>query len=939
MKKIYGLLLGGALTLSLAGVLSSTKNISAAHAASCEFWIGGTNVASTSSMSSGGGTVSYVEQDGKAKVTFNNFVYSGVGKSDSDYYAVIFKGSMPLEVTVNGTNSITCTETGQYHTRGWGMTGYSKKGLTFLGSGSLSVKAANAGNTSYGIATYNAGTITINGPEVKFSSGNISAGIAHNYNAIGVYASTGGPINVNKGKLIAESGNAATYESHGLLVSGGEVNVNGGILEATSGSSGNSQSYGYKRSSSSNVSLIINNGANYVMLAGNNKAADGAFTKEFSGTGYSNKDGTGSSSYIGEGWGTISDNIKCAKFTNEISASATNYDGGYDGEPHTISVNVSKPGDYSIAYGTTQGEYTLSTPPTYTEITSAQTIYYKVTAPACGDYEGSGTVTISKGNPTYTAPQAVSDLKYNGSMQNLITAGSLEGGTMKYRLGTSGEYSSSIPQGDAAGTYAVYYAVYPTDTAHYNNLENLGPVNVTIAKADIAYTSEPAAVTDFVFDNNSHKLVQEGFGAERGDVVFRLGTYGPFTTAIPEVTAAGDYTVYYKIQSDDPNYADSEIKSFTIHVAKAANDYETVPTAVAELAYTGSELELVNAGTSVGGNVVYSVNGGAYSAEIPTAINAGTYTVSYKIDGGNNYEDVAGDSFEVVIAKINSSYETEPSVVENLVYTGEPLTLVTEGSAEGGVVKYRVGEEGDYSETVPTRTEPGTYVVSYFIDADDNHNDSEPKSVTVTIAENDKTVLNKAIENGDKLHDLIKDKYPEIDGPLATALTEGKAVKESTTASAKDITDATTKINEACVNVIEKLVESIGEVKNDEKSKESVEIARAAYESLSDEQKLLVPEKTLADLEAKEAEYKKVSSGLAWWAITLIVVACLAVVFVLLYFLMFYVFHKWIKQDKKAIKVFKCGHKHGKARLFTKSLKVMYRFDEEVFKTKDEALK
>ena len=936
MKKIYGLLFGGALALSLAGVLSSTKNISTAHAASCEFWIGGTNVASTGSMSSGGGTVSYVEQDGKAKVTFNNFVYSGDGRSDSDYYAVIFKGSMPLEVTVNGTNSITCTKTGEYHTRGWGMLSYNKKGLTFLGSGSLSIKAADAVNTNYGINTYNAGTITINGPEVKFSSGNISAGIAHNYNAIGVYTRDGGPINVNKGKLIAESGNAATYESYGLLVSGSDVNVNGGILEATSGSSGNSKSCGYKRSS---AALIINNGANYVMLAGNNKAADGEFTKAFSGTGYSNKDGTGSSSYIGDGWGTISSNIKCAKFTNEIDASVTNYNGGYDGESHTISVNVTKPADYSIAYGTTQGEYTLSTPPTYTEITSAQTIYYKVTAPMCGDYEGSGTVTISKGNPTYTAPEAVSGLKYNGSMQNLITAGSSEGGTIKYRLGTSGEYSSSIPQGDAAGTYAVYYSVYPTDTTHYNTLENLGPVNVTIAKADIAYTSEPVAVSDFVFDNNSHKLVQEGFGSERGDVVFRLGTYGPFTTAIPEVTAAGDHTVYYKIQSDDPNYADSEIKSFTIHVSKAANDYETVPTAKTELAYTGSELQLVNAGVSVGGNVVYSVNGGAYSAEIPTAINAGTYTVSYKIDGGNNYEDVAGDSFEVIISKINTSYETEPSAVENLAYTGESLALVTEGSAEGGVVKYRVGEEGDYSETIPTRLEPGTYVVSYFIDADDNHNDSEVKSVTVTIAENDKTVLTKAIQNGDKLHELIKDKYPEIDGPLATALTEGKTVKENAEALPKDITDATTKINEACVNAVEKLVESIGEIKNDEQSKESIEIARAAYESLSDEQKLLVPEKTLADLEAKEAEYEKVSSGLAWWAILLIVVACLAVVCAVAYVLMFYVFHKWIKQDKKAIKVFKCGHKHGRARLFTKSLKVTYRFDEEVFKTKDEALK
>ena len=316
--------------------------------------------------------------------------------------------------------------------------------------------------------------------------------------------------------------------------------------------------------------------------------------------------------------------------------------------------------------------------------------------------------------------------------------------------------------------------------------------------------------------------------------------------------------------------------------------------------------------------------------------NEAAYQVFFKIEA-EGYRTVV-DSATVTLHKVAAQSVT-PTAKENLYYTGENIELLNECSSTEGTVQYSSTEEGTYSANIPTGLEIGEYEIFYKVVGDGNHTDSEVKSMKVSILENDKTALNKAIENGDKLHELIKDNYPEIDGSLATALTKGKEVKESATALAKDITDATTKINEACVNAIEKLVESIGEIKNDEQSKESVDLARAAYESLSDEQKLLVPQKTLADLEAKEAEYKKVSSGLAWWAIALIVVVCLAVVIVLLYVLMFYVFHKWIKQDKKAIKVFKCGHKHGKARLFTKSLKVMYRFDEEVFKTKEEALK
>ena len=74
------------------------------------------------------------------------------------------------------------------------------------------------------------------------------------------------------------------------------------------------------------------------------------------------------------------------------------------------------------------------------------------------------TATIAKAVPGITAPVARA-LVYNGSSQELVTAGAAEGGTMQYALGTNDTtapaegWSTSIPKGTDAGTYYVWYRV------------------------------------------------------------------------------------------------------------------------------------------------------------------------------------------------------------------------------------------------------------------------------------------------------------------------------------------------------------------------------------------------------------------------------------------------------------------------------------------------
>lgn len=76
----------------------------------------------------------------------------------------------------------------------------------------------------------------------------------------------------------------------------------------------------------------------------------------------------------------------------------------------------------------------------------------------------------------------------------------------------------------------------------------------------------------------------------------------------------------------------------------------TAPTANA-LTYNGAEQALVTAGKTTGGTMLYRLGDSKWSEQIPTAKNAGEYTVWYKVQGDAEYADVAEQSLTVTVAK------------------------------------------------------------------------------------------------------------------------------------------------------------------------------------------------------------------------------------------------------------------------------------------------
>jgi hypothetical protein len=112
-----------------------------------------------------------------------------------------------------------------------------------------------------------------------------------------------------------------------------------------------------------------------------------------------------------------------------------------------------------------------------------------------------------------------------------------------------------------------------------------------------------------------------------------------------------DVTSNYKI-----TYADGKLT-----VTKADSTVSTDPEAL-KLTYTGKEQELVKAGQSEGGSLVYALAtddaepaAAAYTAEIPKAIANGTYHIWYKAAADANYNETVVKSVDATISPVDKA--------------------------------------------------------------------------------------------------------------------------------------------------------------------------------------------------------------------------------------------------------------------------------------------
>ena len=429
------------------------------------------------------------------------------------------------------------------------------------------------------------------------------------------------------------------------------------------------------------------------------------------------------------------------KAGNEITVLTVD-DRTYGETPKTPTATA-KFGTPEFTYATSEnGEYTATVP------SAVGKYWVKATVEGTSNYDGAiktAQFEIKKAASAVTTAPAAKTLVYTGSAQELVTAGAANGGTLKYKLGENGTWSETIPTATDAGNYKVYYKVVG-DGSHSDTAET--EISVTIAKANAAFTAAPQD-PDLRYKGVAQALVTAGV-TDDGTVEYKLGD-GEWSETIPTGINATTYKIYYRIVGDKNhnNLADDTLY-IDVTIARVNSTYTTEPAAAKNLVYTGADLTLAVAGEVVGGELRYSLDNEKWSANLPTAKNAGEYTVYYKIEPDANHTGATDGSFKVVIAKAAASV-TAPTAKTELVYNGNAQALANAGSVSDATLEYKLGD-GEWGADVPAATNAGEYTVYYRITVDNNHTGATEGSFKVVIAkaENELSITIPDIKYGEE---------------------------------------------------------------------------------------------------------------------------------------------------------------------------------------------
>ena len=406
--------------------------------------------------------------------------------------------------------------------------------------------------------------------------------------------------------------------------------------------------------------------------------------------------------YVVNGSKTFTINPK-EVFDPTITLSETSY--VYDAKEHKPSVTV-KDGDYTISPD--ENEYTVN----YSNNTNAGIAIVTV---ADSNADG-GNYTIITKSETFTIEKeqlevtvTANDLYYNYEEQELVTGSITGSGTynpIQYSLDNV-TYTTSVPKGKKTKTYTVYYKVAGDDNHKGQDVKS---INVTIKgkkvdnpKIEISpsvctYDGKPKTPDVRVYDGTTEILSSE------------------FTVSYSNNTNVGTAKVTIK-DVEGGTYTVNGTATF--YIQEAGSSY-IPPIAKTGLAYTGKAQELVTPGSTTTGTMhYYSLDGKSYSTDIPTGIDAKTYTVYYKVVGDDNHEDSPAVELSVTISSKDVTNPTITLSQSSYFYDGtakEPSVTVKDGDTTIDSKEYNVSYSnntniGSAIVTIKDK-EGGNYIVS-----------------------------------------------------------------------------------------------------------------------------------------------------------------------------------------------------------------------------------
>lgn len=312
--------------------------------------------------------------------------------------------------------------------------------------------------------------------------------------------------------------------------------------------------------------------------------------------------------------------------------------------------------------------------------------------------------------------------------------------TFAYSATADGTFIETVPT--MAGNYFVKAKVVAT--ANYDGAEKTAEFN--IARAKTALTTKPTAVENLVYTGDALNLITAGV-VDGGTMQYKLGVDGIWSSEIPTATNAGEYTVYYKVLGDDSHsdLIDDEKQQLTVTIVKA-DAQVTAPTAKTGLTYNGESQALVVAGSAIGATIEYKLGDGEWTTDIPTATDAGEYTVAWKAVADDNYAvDETEKRLTITIARVADSIDF--SLDNVTVRCGDPIPELTATSTSGTAVTFTYSDNGnDYYTKDQLSDFTFTYGTTYYVKAtvaDSTNYTGAEKVLTITpqhnisISEND----------------------------------------------------------------------------------------------------------------------------------------------------------------------------------------------------------
>ena len=265
-----------------------------------------------------------------------------------------------------------------------------------------------------------------------------------------------------------------------------------------------------------------------------------------------------------------------------------------------------------------------------------------------------------------------------------------------------------------------------------------------------------------------------------------------YSDGVPLTAGQGTHTLYAWVRVEDVNigYLYSDTTSQVFDIKNDISKVNLSGTTQEPVSYTGSAI-VPPFTLSV---AVFVADHPGATGQDEVALDASDYDVSYakKVVDSDEYEEVDaivevgeymvtvtgkgsyGGSmviYEVFTVERAGNELTTTPAAKRLTYTGAAQELVEAGVASFGAIEYKIGNNGQYSTTIPKATAAGTYTVYYQVQGTDNYAAIVEGNVKVTIAP--KTLTAEMIADIDAqtyTGNAIKPTLTVTDGNAALAL-------------------------------------------------------------------------------------------------------------------------------------------------------------------------